>query len=73
MFGVIKARINCFSTVSKYYSIIALKSDVLSPGGFYRAFWEIPNEKMLESVCDNIFSKHFEIRMYEWGQINPTM
>lgn len=68
-----QARKRCFAVVSKYYPAFALKSDTLGIGGFYRAFLEIPNQKMLESVSDNIFSQRYEVRMYEWRAINPIV
>lgn len=67
-----QARKRCFAAVSEYYPAFALKSDTLFIGGFYRAFFEIPEQKILESVCDNIFSRNSEIRMYEATYINRT-
>jgi len=66
----IHARKRCCAAVSKYYPAFALKSDTLLVGGFYRAFFEIPEQKILESVCDNIFNRKSEIRMYEAVYIN---
>jgi len=65
------ARKRCFNAVSKYYQAFSLKSDTLRIGGFYRAFFEIPEQKILESVCDNIFNRNSEIRMYEASYISP--
>jgi len=64
------ARKRCFNAVSNYYPRFSLKSDTLFIGGFYRAFFEIPEQKILESVCDNIFNRKSEIRMYEAAYIN---
>ena len=65
------ARKRCFDVVSNYYPVLSLKSDTFGMGWFYRSFFEIPDKKMLECLCDNIFNKHSEISMYEWGIINP--